>query len=243
MGRGERLDQFMVREGLARSRSQAREAILRGAVRLNGVAASRAGQSVPDGAVVEAEDAPFASRAAHKLAAALDQFGYDVADRRALDVGASTGGFTDVLLRRGARCVLALDVGHGQMAPQIAADPRVEVRDGVNARHLTAADCPFAPEAVVCDVSFISLTLVLPAVLPLAAPSAWCAALVKPQFEVGREAIGKGGLVRDGAAVESALERVAASVRGLGFALDGIVPAAIAGGDGNREFVLGARRI
>lgn len=238
-----RLDQFMVREGLARTRSQAREAILRGAVRLNGETARRASQPVPEGAAVEAEADPLASRAGHKLAAALDHFAIDVTGRRALDVGASTGGFTDVLLRRGAEAVAAVDVGRAQLAPHIAADPRVAVLDGMNARHLVAGDLPFAPDLAVMDLSFISLTLVLPAVLPLALPGARLVALIKPQFEVGRAAIGKGGIVRDEAAVEAAIARVSAAVAHGGFEVDGVIGSPIAGGDGNREYLLGAHRI
>lgn len=233
----------MVEHGLSRTRSQAREAILRGAVALNGVPATRAGQPVPTDARVTAEPVPFVSRGGHKLAHALDHFAIDASGQTALDVGASTGGFTDVLLRRGAAAVAALDVGHGQLAPALAADPRVHVLDGRNARRLAPGDLPFAPDIVAVDVSFISLTLVLPAVLPLAAPAARLLALVKPQFEVGRAAVGKGGIVRDQAAVAEALERVRSTVEAAGFAADGTVPSPIRGGDGNAEFLIAAHRV
>lgn len=209
---------------------------------MDGAPARRPSQDVSETAAIEAETDPFASRGAHKLAHALDTFAIDPAGRQALDVGASTGGFTDVLLRRGAARVIALDVGHGQLLPALRSDPRVVVMEGVNARDLAEGDLAFAPDLVVFDVSFISLTKVLPAVLSLAAPAAQLAALVKPQFEVGREAIGKGGIVRDAAAASAAVDRVAETVATLGWRILGRAPSPIAGGDGNAEFLIGAER-
>lgn len=239
---GIRLDQYLVEAGLSPTRSRAREAILRGAVTVDGVRVRRAGVRVPPGAAVSAEPEPWVSRAARKLVAALDHYGIDPAGALALDVGASTGGFTEVLLRRGAARVIALDVGHGQLAPSVAADPRVVVMEGVNARHLAAGDLPFAPDLVVADVSFISLVLALPPALALAAPAAKVAALVKPQFEVGPEKVGKGGIVRDQAASLAAVARIGAMLEACGFRPSPAIPSPIAGGDGNREWLITAHR-
>ncbi len=236
-----RLDQALVARGLSPTRSQARDAILRGAVTVDGAVARSAGQRVTGEAVIVAEPG-HVGRGALKLAAALDAFGLDPAERDALDVGASTGGFTEVLLARGASHVVALDVGHGQLAPALAADPRVIRLDGVNARHLAPGDLPFAPAAVVVDVSFISLTLILPPVLALATPGAWLVALVKPQFEVGRAHIGKGGIVRDGAPVDEAVARVVAAAEASGFRALGTIDSPIRGGDGNAERLIAAAR-
>jgi len=189
---------------------------------------------------VEAVADTFASRGAHKLTHALDTFAIDPAGAMALDVGASTGGFTDVLLKRGAARVIALDVGHDQLVPALREDPRVIVMEGVNARALAAGDLAYAPDLLVFDVSFISLTKVLPACVALAAPGARLAALVKPQFEVGREAIGKGGIVRDRAAAKAAVDRVGETLAALGWREIGRTPSPIAGGDGNSEFLIGA---
>ena len=216
--------------------------IRRGTVRVDGAPARRPAQDVAETAALAAEADPFASRAAHKLGHALDSFSIDPAGASALDVGASTGGFTDLLLRRGAARVVALDVGRDQIVQELRADPRVTVMEGVNARDLAPGDLPYAPDLLVFDVSFISLTKVLPACLALAAPAAALAALVKPQFEVGREAIGKGGIVRDAAATEAAVARVEAAVAALGWRLLGRTPSPIAGGDGNTEWLIGARR-
>jgi len=238
-----RLDQLLVARGLARTRSQAREAILRGAVLVDGTPARRPGQNVPDNANLAAEAEPFVGRGAHKLVHALDTFGLDPGGARALDTGASTGGFTEVLLRRGAASVIALDVGHGQLAPEIAADPRVVAMDGVNARTLRAEDLPYRPDFFTFDVSFISLVLVLPAVLATAGAGGRMVALVKPQFEVGRAEIGKGGIVRDPDAALAAVARVEAVVADAGFALRGRTPSPIAGGDGNREWLIAAEAV
>ena len=235
-----RLDRVMVERGLSATRSQAREAILRGVVRVAGNVATKPGQNVPGDAEVMSEAAPYVGRGAHKLAHALEHFALDPGDAMALDVGASTGGFTEVLLRRGVRHVIALDVARDQLAPSLAVDHRVSVLDGVNARHLEALRYP--PDFVVADVSFISLTLVLPPVLALAAPCATLVALVKPQFEVGRALVGKGGVVRDGDAARAAVDRVATSIERAGLSVLGTTPSPIAGGDGNREWLIAARR-
>jgi 23S rRNA (cytidine1920-2'-O)/16S rRNA (cytidine1409-2'-O)-methyltransferase len=186
----------------------------------------------------------WVSRAALKLVGGLDAFPQiDPTDRICVDIGASTGGFSEVLLTRGARHVVAVDVGRNQLHPRLAGDPRVVSRQGVNARHLVAADFALPPELVVCDASFISLTKVLPPVLDLAAPGAGLLALVKPQFEVGRAAIGKGGIVRDHAAAEDALARVTDwLVTEAGWHLIGTAPSPIDGHDGNREFLLAGRK-
>jgi len=237
-----RLDQLLVERGLSATRSQARDAILRGAVRVAGVTARRPGENVAEDVDVSADPAPYASRAAHKLVHALDHFRIDPAGAAALDVGASTGGFTDVLLRRGAARVAALDVGRGQLRPELADDTRVVVLDGINARHVTSADLPFRPDLVVADVSFISLRLVLPPVLSAAAKRARVVALVKPQFEVGRAALGKGGIVRDETAAHAAVGAVERVVAAAGFRLLGRTASPIAGATGNREWLIAAHR-
>lgn len=237
-----RLDELLVRRGLFDSRSRARDAVVRGTVRVEGRIVAKPGQ--PTGASAEiAVDDPargYVSRAALKLAAALDRFRLDPRGKIALDIGASTGGFTQVLLERGATRVFAVDVGHGQLDPRIADDPRIKNLERLNARDLSAGDLDGErPAFVVSDVSFISLRLALPPALDLAAPGAVCVLLVKPQFEAGREAIGKGGLLRDPADGP----RVAAELREWldsqpGWRALGLEPSPIDGGDGNREFLL-----
>lgn len=240
-----RLDQALVARGLAPTRARARDAILRGHVRVAGRAADKPGMTVPPDAELAIDDpaSAYVSRAALKLVAGLDAFGYDPAGRVALDLGASTGGFTQVLLGRGAARVHAFDVGHGQLHSSLAADPRVVSREGFNVRDLTAAEIGEPVGAVVSDLSFISLRLGLPPALALAAPGAFLVALIKPQFEVGRAHVGKGGLVRDGAAIDAAVEGIRGFVGGTpGWIVDGVVPSPIAGGDGNQEFLIGARK-
>jgi 23S rRNA (cytidine1920-2'-O)/16S rRNA (cytidine1409-2'-O)-methyltransferase len=239
-----RLDQMLVARGLAETRARARDAILRGHVTVDGRAATKPGETVDDGAVLALDDpaAAYVSRAALKLVAGLDAFGFDVAGRACLDIGASTGGFTQVLLERGARHVAAIDVGHGQMHPRIAGDERVTNVEGLNARDLAAPDLAEPPEAIVSDVSFISLTLALPPALALAAPGAIGVFLVKPQFEVGRDGVGKGGLV-DPETGRAAADRIRDWLDGReNWRVVGLVPSPIAGGDGNHEFLLGAVR-
>jgi 23S rRNA (cytidine1920-2'-O)/16S rRNA (cytidine1409-2'-O)-methyltransferase len=237
-----RLDELLVGRGLFSSRSRARDAVERGTVTVDGAPASKPGQSVPAYAVVEVNDPAqqYVSRAALKLLAGLDHFGLDPAGAEALDIGASTGGFTQVLLERGAAHVTAIDVGHGQMHPTLKCDPRVTSIEGLNARDLTAEDLgERLPDFVVSDVSFISLTLALPPALDLARPSASGLFLVKPQFEAGREAIGKGGLLKhpeDGPLVAARLAAWLGSAPG--WRVLGLTGSPIEGGDGNREFLL-----
>ncbi len=249
-----RLDEALVARGLFATRSRARDAVRRGTVSVDGRTETRPAQPV-GGATAIAIDDPaqgYVSRAALKLAAALDAFGLDPAGRLALDVGASTGGFTQLLLERGAAHVVALDVGHGQLHDSLRADPRVTAIEGLNARDLTAADlggrlppalASRAPDMLVCDVSFISLRLALPPALALAAPGAVAAILVKPQFEAGRAAIGKGGLLRDKADGPRVAADLAAWLAAVpGWRVAGMVPSPIAGGDGNLEFLLAAEK-
>jgi 23S rRNA (cytidine1920-2'-O)/16S rRNA (cytidine1409-2'-O)-methyltransferase len=238
-----RLDQLLVARGLAASRERARTLILAGEVRVAGRPAAKAGDLVPDDTelTVSTPDHPYVSRGGVKLAHALEAFGIDVTGRLALDVGASTGGFTDVLLRRGARRVVALDVGHGQLAWSLRTDPRVVVVERTNARSLTAADLPADTrlfDFICVDVSFISLRLILPALLPLTHAGTDLVVLVKPQFEAGRGEVGKGGIVRDPQVHERVLRDVQDAAAALGFAAGGIVASPIEGADGNREFLL-----
>ncbi|MDM7830925.1 TlyA family RNA methyltransferase [Cellulomonas edaphi] len=242
---GGRLDAELVRRGLARSRKDAAAAIAAGRVAVRGVVASRSSQRVGAGEHVEvsldADDPGYASRAAHKLVGALDATGVEVTGRRCLDAGASTGGFTDVLLRRGARRVVAVDVGHDQIIDRLRHDERVEVREGLNVRSLSAADVGPAPELVVADLSFISLTLVLPALRSVAAPGADFLVMVKPQFEVGRDRLGSGGVVRDPALRADAVLEVARAAARLGLATRGVVRSPLPGPSGNVEYFLWLR--
>ena len=245
MAERERLDQLLVARGLVESRARARDAILRGHVRVDGTVANKPGQKVAVGARLDVDDPAggYVSRAALKLKAGLENFSLDVSGRIALDLGASTGGFTQVLLEAGALKVHAIDVGHGQMHASIAGDPRVRRRDRINARALTLDDLDGDhPAAVVSDMSFISLRLALPPALDLAAPGACGLFLVKPQFEAGREAVGKGGLVPSDVGEEVARD-LARWLAGLGgWSVLGLEPSPIPGGDGNREWLLAARK-
>jgi len=236
-----RADLFLVERGHFPSRARAQEAIAAGLVSANGVTVRKASEGLPPDADIEASAAhPWASRGGIKLAAALDAFALDPQGLACLDVGASTGGFTDVLLTRGARSVVAADVGHGQFDPRLAADPRVRSLEGRDARGLTVEDLFESVGAIVCDVSFISQRLVLPSVLALAAPSAWLVSLVKPQFEVGRGNLVKGA-VKDEDALRQACEDVRACVEALGWTSLGLIPSPVPGGDGAREFLYAAR--
>lgn len=239
-----RLDQALVERGLFETRSRARDAVLRGLVTVDGAVAGKPSLAVGTASRLEvgAEAGRYVSRAAAKLAAALDHFGYDSSDRIALDLGASTGGFTEVLLERGAARVYAVDVGHDQLHPRLRDDARVLSLEGLNARDLTTAEIGEAVGAITADMSFISLRLALPPALALAAPDAFAVLLFKPQFELGREALGKGGIVRDHAAAENAAQQFAAWLAEQhGWQIDGVIDSPLPGGDGNREFLIGAR--
>ena len=240
----QRVDQLLVERGLAESRTKAQALILAGLVYAGDRRIDKAGDRLAAEAAlaVKGRDHPWVSRGGVKLAHALDHFGIDVSGRIALDIGASTGGFTDVLLARGARLVYAVDVGHGQLAWKLRQDPRVVVRERVNARALTREQIPEAVEIITCDASFIGLATVLPAPLALAAAHAALVALVKPQFEAGREFVGKGGVVRDPAVHSSVCDRAAAWLGAQpGWAVEGVVESPILGAEGNREFLLCAR--
>jgi 23S rRNA (cytidine1920-2'-O)/16S rRNA (cytidine1409-2'-O)-methyltransferase len=232
-----RLDTLLTERGLFDSRSRAAAAVIAGEVRVAGRPARKPGELVADGAVLDvAERPPYVSRGGVKLRNALDAFGIDPSGRRALDVGASTGGFTDCLLQRGAAAVIALDVAYGELHLRIRNDPRVTVIERRNARSLRPEELPYAPDLVVVDVSFISLLKVLPAVLAAAAPRFDCLALVKPQFEVGRDRVGKGGVVRSADDRRDALIAVGERARSrLGTAVLGYAPSGLPGPAGNRE--------
>jgi len=239
-----RLDVELVRRGLAASRAQAQRFIEAGQVTVGGLPADRASSLVAPGAPVtlRVPGPRYVSRGGDKLDGALARLEVEVGGRRWLDAGASTGGFTDRLLRGGARAVVAVDVGYGQLAWTLRNDPRVVVKERVNVRHLRAADLPWRPEGIVADLSFISLRVVLPALTSCARPDADFLLLVKPQFEVGREALGAGGVVRDSGRWIGAVEGVveAASEQGLGLA--GVAPSPLVGPAGNREFFVHLRR-
>ena len=233
-----RLDTLLAERGVFASRSRAAASVLAGEVRIGSDRrrAEKPGQLVPADVELAVDAAPaFVSRGGTKLANALDAIGLDVAGRRALDVGASTGGFTDCLLQRGAAHVVALDVAYGELHWQVRNDPRVTVLERVNARHLTPERLPYAPDLVVADVSFISLTKILPAVLATTAARFDALMMVKPQFEVGRERVGKGGVVRDPADRRDALVAVGEAARRLGAAVLGYVSSGLPGPKGNRE--------
>lgn len=237
-----RLDQALVAAGLAPSRARARHLIDAGVVRLEGKSAAKPSLQVAPDARIEltGDPLPYVSRGAIKLLHALDTFGLDPAGAVALDLGASTGGFTEVLLLRGAARVFAVDVGRGQLAPSLASDPRVTSYEGLHARDLDPALIPRL-DWIVADLSFISLAKALPAALALAKPGAVLVALVKPQFEVGREFIGRGGIVRDRTAMEGALLAVRAFLERAGWPALGEAESPIRGGDGNTEFLIAAR--
>ena len=241
-----RADLLLVRRGLAASRERARSMITGGHVSVDGAVMTQPARrlAADNEITVSAPDMPWVSRAALKLLGGLDAFPQiDPTGLHCADIGASTGGFTEVLLSRGAARVVAVDVGHGQLHARLADDPRIESREGVNARALTSDDFTVPPQLIVCDASFISLTKVLPAVMRLAAPAAGLLALVKPQFEVGRAAIGKGGVVRNDKAVRDAVAMVENWLAtDMGWHLIGTVPSPIDGHDGNREYLLAGRK-
>ncbi len=238
-----RLDQLLVDRALADSREKAKALILAGQILIDGQKSDKPGHTVAADANIELlEKLPYVSRGGVKLAGALDHFKIDVANFTCLDVGSSTGGFTDCLLQRGAARVIALDVGRGQLDWRLRNDPRVEVREGINARYLAPADFETKFDLAVCDVSFISATLIVPKIAALLNPHGRMIILVKPQFEVGRGEVGKGGIVRDPALHQAACDRVTSVVTALGFETD-IIESPIRGAEGNREFLLYARML
>lgn len=238
-----RLDAELVRRGLARSRQQASELIATGQVSVKHMLATKPSTQVEDSApiIVKESGDSYVSRGAHKLVGPLAQFGLDVRGRRALDAGASTGGFTQVLLEAGVDSVVAVDVGYGQLAWSLQQDPRVIVLDRTNVRHLQASDLPYPPDLVVGDLSFISLTKVLDPLAAIATPEADFLLLVKPQFEVGKGQVGKGGVVRDPDLHASAICAVAAAAAGSGLGVAGLCRSPLPGPSGNIEFVIWLR--
>jgi 23S rRNA (cytidine1920-2'-O)/16S rRNA (cytidine1409-2'-O)-methyltransferase len=239
-----RLDTLLVDCGLAATRARAADLVRRGAVRVGGAVAAKPGQLVARDAVLAVSPgaAAYVSRGGLKLEAALDAFALEAEGRAALDIGASTGGFTDVLLGRGAAKVYAVDVGRGQLHARLGADERVVALEATDARKLDRSVVPEPVSAIVADVSFISLTLVLPAALALAAPGAWLVALIKPQFEAGREAVGKGGVVRKEEDRQRAIARVSEFMEAQpSWTVLGVIPSPIEGGSGNREFLVAAQ--
>lgn len=244
MGERIRLDLALQERGLLPSRSRARDAVLRGTVSVNGVVAERPHQLVGAGDLVTLGDAAagYVSRAALKLIAGLDAGQIEVGGRVCLDLGASTGGFTQVLLERGAARVYAVDVGHSQLHQRLSSDSRVTAYEGVNARDLDRVLIPEEIDLLTCDVSFVSVTKILERPLMLCAPGADAVILIKPQFEAGREHVGRGGIVSDAGARESATRQVVEFMRGQGWTHRGSVPSPITGGDGNIETVALFRR-
>lgn len=240
-----RLDQLVLDRGFAPSRERARALILAGQVTVDGQPATKAGTAVNPEARVEliAPDHPYVGRGGVKLAHALDTFSIDPAGRSAVDIGASTGGFTDVMLRRGAALVVAIDVGHGQLDWRLRNDGRVVVREGINARALSHDDVPEGTDLATIDVSFISLRHILPALAPLLPAGADVVALVKPQFEAGREQVGKGGLVTDPAVHEAVLARVTENAAAHGFTRMAMTPSPIKGATGNQEFLVHLKKV
>lgn len=239
------MDQMLVARGLAHSRARAQDLIRRGFVLVGGVRCGKPAQDVKADLQIEiSSEAPtYVSRGAEKLIAALDRFGFDAADGVALDIGASTGGFTEVLLQRGARRIYAVDVGTAQLHPRLKDDLRVVSLENFDARILSHNEVPEPVSAIAVDVSFISVTKLLGPVLQLAASGAWMVVLVKPQFEVGRENVGGGGIVRDEAARQGALQTVRDWIAAQpGWMIVGDMDSPILGGSGNSEFLLGARR-
>jgi 23S rRNA (cytidine1920-2'-O)/16S rRNA (cytidine1409-2'-O)-methyltransferase len=237
----QRADRLLVERGLFESRAKAQAAIAAGLVTADGATVRKASDAIAAHAVVQASaEHPWVSRGGVKLAAALDHFGLDPTGRVCLDVGASTGGFTQVLVARGARRVYAVDVGRGQLHPSLRGRPEIISLEETDIRTFTPALLPEPPDLVVADVSFISLKLVLPAALALARKPAHLVALIKPQFEAGRAHLKK-GIVRDEGVQQAACEGIAGFVETLHWQVLGVIPSPIAGSDGNREFLLGAR--
>lgn len=241
-----RVDQLLVDRGLVESRTKAQALIMAGLVFSGEKRVAKAGDQVPEDAPlqVRGQEHPWVSRGGCKLAHAIEHFGLSPEGRICLDVGASTGGFTDVLLTHGAKQVYAVDVGHGQLAWKLRSDPRVTVLEKCNARYLDSTTIPEIPSVIVCDASFIGLRTVLPAALALTAENAWAVALIKPQFEAGRDQIGAKGVVRDPAVHDAVCETIFSWWSSLpGWKVLGIEPSPITGPEGNREFLIAAQRI
>ncbi len=240
----ERLDRLMVARGLAESRERARALILAGSVRVDGNPAGKAGTMVPEHAVIEVRtpDHPYVSRGGLKLEGALDAFGIDVTGLVALDAGASTGGFTDCLLRRGAARVYAVDVGYGQFAWKLRQDSRVILLERTNIRHVRGEEIGEPLDLAVIDVSFISLKLVLPPVLALLRNGGMVLPLIKPQFEAGKDRVGKKGVVRDPEVHREVVDGIVSFARDLGIAVESTCESPITGPEGNREFFLFGRK-
>ena len=241
----QRADLLLVARGLAETRARAQALIMAGKVFVADRRIEKAGEAIPEDQPIElrGEAHPWVSRGGVKLAHALSHFGLDPGARVCLDIGASTGGFTDVLLSHGAARVHAVDVGHGQLAWKLRNDPRVVVLEKTNARYLDRAQIPEPVDALVCDASFIGLETLLPRPLALCAPGAWAVALIKPQFEAGPGQVGKGGVVRDAAVHASVCARIEAWWRGLpGWTVLGVTESPITGPEGNREFLIAAAR-
>jgi 23S rRNA (cytidine1920-2'-O)/16S rRNA (cytidine1409-2'-O)-methyltransferase len=238
-----RLDRLLVERGLAPTRTQAADLIQRGCVSVAGKPVPKPGVLVTADAelAVSPEACAYVSRGGLKLAAALDAFGFDPIGTVALDIGASTGGFTDVLIARGAAKIYAVDVGRGQLHAKLTVNPKIIAMEGTDARALDRQVIREEVTAIVADVSFIGLPLALPAALRLAAPGAWLVALVKPQFEAGRAAVGKGGIVRNEADRRKAVEKVRRFIEEQGWTVVGEIASPIRGGSGNEEFLIGAR--
>jgi 23S rRNA (cytidine1920-2'-O)/16S rRNA (cytidine1409-2'-O)-methyltransferase len=238
-----RLDQALVERAFYQSREQAQRAIMAGQVRIGEQVAQKPSILVGPNAMIATAAAPrFVGRGGLKLEGALDFFEIDVRDQIAVDIGASTGGFTDCLLQRGARKVYAIDVGHGQLAWKIRNDPRVTVFEKTNARAISPSLISEAANICVIDVSFISLTLILPNAFQLVTPSGMVLALIKPQFELVRSDVGRGGIVRDASLHEKAQDKVVSFVEASGHEVIGLAPSVVAGADGNREFFICARK-
>ena len=242
-----RLDLFLAERGLAKSRTEAARLIEEGSVTVSGTVRRKAAFPIDEATPIEQvsvsrEGHPFVSRGGEKLAAALSAFSLSPCGCRALDVGASSGGFTDCLLRNGALTVFAVDAGHGQLAPSLLSDPRVLSFEQYNARFLRREDFTEVPDFAVMDVSFISATLIIPALSAVLAEHAPFICLIKPQFEVGREGLGKGGIVKDDRLRREAVARVIASATAFGFQHLGTIDSPILGGDGNREYLAAFRK-
>jgi len=234
----ERLDKLLVMRGFAETRARAQALVLAGQVFSDGQRLEKSGQLVDGDAPLSLKETlPFVGRGGLKLTAALDYFGIEVQGRTCLDIGASTGGFTDCMLQHGARRVVAVDVGYGQLDWSLRQDPRVDVREKINARYLSPEDFDCRFDMIVADVSFISLTMILPVVPPLAVPSGVVIVLIKPQFEVGKGQVGKGGIVRDAETQARVVDEIVRFAERLGMQSRGSIESPILGAEGNREFL------